>query len=485
MTESKNLVVKHNFLVEAEYKFDIWETRLFAKLITMIGKDDKEFKTYEINIKSLMDFFGKKSNNDYKRIKKAADKLMDKKIRAYFIKEVKDENGAVIERLKRKKKIHLIASIEEPDTEKFEKNNSMLCLTFHPDLKPYLLDLQDKIVKYNIENLLSLPSTYSIRFFELLVQYKKIGYIEFEVSALQERLGSNYKRYNDLKTRVIQPARANTKKSAELTFDFKEFKRQGGRKITHIGIRILPNKPKRKYKTTQTKTITPKGSTQPTTEDPETTDQTNIDFTPVAPTLNDEIYENQAVQELIKRKVTHPVAVELSQDYDDDIILYTIKRADAVHEQHPRSNLAGFIVDSLKKRTYQIELQEQQQKQEKKRKEAEIKAIRVENDRQIRELYKQFATIKKQRFAEIMETLDEKEQSEIFALTREKFGLALKSASNEQILKNHLSTLSIKGSDYLTENGQMTTKESDFYEWIEATHKVKVRKNGDFYEVVS
>ncbi|WP_158242827.1 RepB family plasmid replication initiator protein [Siphonobacter sp. BAB-5405] len=42
------LIRKSNALVEAHYKFTIWETRVFAKMISMIDWEDRDFKEYKI-----------------------------------------------------------------------------------------------------------------------------------------------------------------------------------------------------------------------------------------------------------------------------------------------------------------------------------------------------------------------------------------------------------------------------------------------------
>ncbi len=47
-SDSVKLIRKSNELVEARYKFDIWEVRVFAKALTLIKQSDVDFKTYDI-----------------------------------------------------------------------------------------------------------------------------------------------------------------------------------------------------------------------------------------------------------------------------------------------------------------------------------------------------------------------------------------------------------------------------------------------------
>jgi hypothetical protein len=44
------IIRKANELVEARYKFDIWETRVFAHLLTLIKRDDADLKRYDLHV---------------------------------------------------------------------------------------------------------------------------------------------------------------------------------------------------------------------------------------------------------------------------------------------------------------------------------------------------------------------------------------------------------------------------------------------------
>ena len=74
----KALVTKSNNLVEARYHFSIWETRVFTKLVSLIHPDDENFKTYKLQIKDLVTFFGVNDNDAYEKIKAVPDNLLKK-----------------------------------------------------------------------------------------------------------------------------------------------------------------------------------------------------------------------------------------------------------------------------------------------------------------------------------------------------------------------------------------------------------------------
>ncbi len=81
-TEDKKvkLIRKSNDLVEGRYRFDIWEMRVFTKMLMLIHKDDEDFKEYRIYLKDLVKEFGIKDKNAYEWIKKGSEGLMKKEI---------------------------------------------------------------------------------------------------------------------------------------------------------------------------------------------------------------------------------------------------------------------------------------------------------------------------------------------------------------------------------------------------------------------
>ena len=76
------LIRKANDLVEARYKFDIWETRVFTKMLTLIKQDDADFKEYRIYLKDIINDFGLQSDKAaYQWLKTGALKLGEKTVK--------------------------------------------------------------------------------------------------------------------------------------------------------------------------------------------------------------------------------------------------------------------------------------------------------------------------------------------------------------------------------------------------------------------
>ena len=55
------IIRKANELVEARYRFDIWEMRVFAKMLMSIEHEDKDFSKYNIHINELLNAIATKN----------------------------------------------------------------------------------------------------------------------------------------------------------------------------------------------------------------------------------------------------------------------------------------------------------------------------------------------------------------------------------------------------------------------------------------
>jgi plasmid replication initiation protein len=226
------LIRKANDLVEARYKFDIWETRLFLKMLTMIRSDDKDFYEYKIYIHDLIKDFQLENNKDtYQRVKDGARKLMTKIIRVL----VKDEGNLV------ELETPIIGAVKKTLD---EGDGSYIKLAFFPEMKQFLLELKNRYLVYDFKNVSNLPSPYYVRIYELLKQYEKIGERRFGVTELKEILGitTEYKLYGHFKSKILDKAQAKLEEHTDIHFTYKEIKR--GRSIEGLIFYIHSNRNK-------------------------------------------------------------------------------------------------------------------------------------------------------------------------------------------------------------------------------------------------
>lgn len=228
--QSVKLVRKSNNLVEGKYRFDIWEMRVFTKMLTMILPSDEDFKEYRIYLKEVIDDFNLAADKQsYKLLKDGAIKLMKKEI-----KIIRDTDEGEKEFL-----THIAVGL---DSFTSKTQGSYVDISFHPKMKPFLLQLQTQFLMYDVRNILQLQSSYSVRIYELLKQYEKIGKRTFSIDDLKETLAvmDKYPLYANFKQRIIMKAQEDLEAYTDIRFTFEEVKK--GRSIHSIVFTIKSNK---------------------------------------------------------------------------------------------------------------------------------------------------------------------------------------------------------------------------------------------------
>lgn len=237
------MVRKSNSLVEARYKFNMWETRVFTKMITMVRMADEDFKPYRIYLRDIIQEFGlDKDKASYELLRDGANTLLQKEVSIFH----EDETG-----LQNETRTHLIVSAT---TQIQGANTNYIEVTFHPKMKPHILELKSRFTVYDVKNILNLPSSYSIRIYELLKQYEKIGYRTFEFGELKEIIGAreifrdqkgkaivkdNYPLYGSFNQKILKKAQDHLMLHTDLCFEFEPVKK--GRKVHKIRFIIMRN----------------------------------------------------------------------------------------------------------------------------------------------------------------------------------------------------------------------------------------------------
>ncbi|MCX4361431.1 MAG: replication initiation protein [Mucispirillum schaedleri] len=221
INEKKKDIVLANDLIEAKYKLSALEQKVIHLLLAQIDLSDSDLKYYSL---SVTDFFKIFNNNNYVRdIKRVLDGLLLTKI------EIKSDNAVL--------KTTWFASAQYFEGGKIE-------IEFSRKLKPYLLGLKKSFTKYNLDYIIEFKSSYSIRIYQLLKQYQKIGMREIEVLMLKEylQIENQYAKYSHFKEKVINVAYNEINKNTDISFTFEEIKK--GRKVDKIKFYITANKKK-------------------------------------------------------------------------------------------------------------------------------------------------------------------------------------------------------------------------------------------------
>src|SRR5574344_715047 len=222
---SKELVVKHNQIIESAYTMTTTEAKIIAKLTTMIKKEDEDFKEHIFKVSDLLKELGL-GNQNYIALEQSIDRLMSRII------EIKPDT-------KNKKGENDILKITFVSSCIYRHSTSEIVLRYDPNLKPYFLQLNQNFTKYFLKNILELKSFYSIRIYEMLKQYEKLRERVIEIDHLRKMLEiqpSEYKLYADLKKRVLLTAEKEINEKTDLLVSFEEIKTI--RKITAVRFKI-------------------------------------------------------------------------------------------------------------------------------------------------------------------------------------------------------------------------------------------------------
>lgn len=219
---SSTIVVKSNDLINAKFNLSVAETRIILLMVSQINFEDEDFKTYRVRIKDFMESAGisATTKNVYSRAREYTKKLMKR------VLEIPKQDGTWLQ-------VSFISSAEYPAGKGFVE------LQFDPKLKPYLIQLKKRFTTYEAQNVLALGSFYSIRVYELLKQYEKIGKRVISVESLRDMLGllDSYRSYYLFKQRVIEQAKKELDEHCDITFDYREIR--VGRKIEKIEFNII------------------------------------------------------------------------------------------------------------------------------------------------------------------------------------------------------------------------------------------------------
>ncbi|ETR66541.1 MAG: initiator RepB protein [Candidatus Magnetoglobus multicellularis str. Araruama] len=215
----KSLIVKSNKIIEARYKLKSMEIKLIMILISLIDKEDKDFKEYTIKVQDLSDILNLKTKNIYEKVRSITKSLRERTL------EIEDHEKLI--------QVGWLSSAV------YLKKEGKVKLRFDPDLKPYLLQLKDNFTKYQLKYILNLSCEYSPRFYSLLKQYEPIGSRSFDYHELREILkieDHQYKLYGDFKRYVLKVSQREIDKFTDIKFDFKEIKK--GKKVVGLDFSI-------------------------------------------------------------------------------------------------------------------------------------------------------------------------------------------------------------------------------------------------------
>jgi plasmid replication initiation protein len=241
-------VVKSNKVIEASYKLSLYEQRILLACIAQIHSKEEllEDCQFEISAKEIAELSNIDNlNNVYKFLAEAADKLLT---RIIILNDPDPDNP----RLKQRK-ANWMSHID------YYPGDGKVILQFSKGIIPYLSELSKNFTRYKLTSVTQFKSAYSIRLYELLVQWLSVGKREIEVDWLRKQLQveTNYPRVMELKKWVVDVAVVEINEHSNIWVNYTQ--RKAGRTITHFLFTFGEKEPKKpaQAKANGTKPIIP------------------------------------------------------------------------------------------------------------------------------------------------------------------------------------------------------------------------------------
>jgi plasmid replication initiation protein len=213
-------VTKSNELIQASYKLSLNEQRLILASIGQLDgrKPPPSGKAFRVHAQDFSRTFGVDTRDAYAAIKDASDTLYERDIRTY--------DGRNRERFRWVQRVRYV------------EGEGYVELWFSDAVLPYLTLLHTRFTSYNLSEIAQLRSTYAIRLFEMLMQFKDKGLLVLKLDAFRERLEltGQYDRFDNLRARVIEPAVSELRAKANLQVTWRGIR--AGRKVVTLEFRF-------------------------------------------------------------------------------------------------------------------------------------------------------------------------------------------------------------------------------------------------------
>ena len=199
--------------------------QIFLHLISKIGGVDKQGKylqpkelqrEHTLTAKEFSEIFNADIDNSYKVLKKAVDKLMKTDI-----KIERADNERVI-------RINVCSQAE------YAKNEGHIIVQFTDSIMPYLSQMKQKFVLYNLKEIAKFRSLYTTRLHELIQEFKETGWVLKSVDQLRKifAVGDKLQLYADFKKKTFKHACQEINDHYDMDMRFEEIKE--GRKVVAV-----------------------------------------------------------------------------------------------------------------------------------------------------------------------------------------------------------------------------------------------------------
>lgn len=238
---SKMLVVKANNIIEASYQLSLNEQRLILAAISCIPKGEEvtDNTGYCITRESFIEL-GINPKTASREIREACDRLFNRVI------TITTEAGTFKTRwVQDIMKYNSDWALANPEfiqevtgSDPYAEDYILAAIRFSKSVLPFISNLSSNFTQYFLQDIAGVSSGYSIRFYELMMQFKSTGYRKIRLDDLRNMLDLNdkYPLTADLKRRVIDTAIDELNEKSPIKITYKLLKT--GRKFTHLELKF-------------------------------------------------------------------------------------------------------------------------------------------------------------------------------------------------------------------------------------------------------
>ena len=199
--------------------------QVYLYLVSKVGGVDEYGKylqpeqlerEHTLTAKEFSEVFNVSLSNCYLILKQAVDKLMKT--------DIKVERGE----LKELWRINICSMA------KYNKNQGFITIQFTDSIMPYLAQVKERFVLYNLKEIANFGSLYTTRLYELIQEFKETGWMLKSVDQLREvfAVGDKFRAYRDFKQRTFAHACQEINDNYDMELRFEEQKE--GRKVVAI-----------------------------------------------------------------------------------------------------------------------------------------------------------------------------------------------------------------------------------------------------------
>jgi plasmid replication initiation protein len=205
--------------------------QVYLMLLSKLGGVDKNGKylqseevkrEHTLSAKEFGGIFKTDLSNSYKALRRAVNKLLKTDV------TVPEEGTTSYWR------------INVCSQAKYVKDEGKIEIQFTDSIMPYLKQVKDRFMVYNLADISNFKSIYATRLFELLQEFKETGWMIKSLDELRHAfsVGSKYYNYGHFKSRTIVPACEEINKNYHIKIRFEEIKE--GKSVTAIKFIFKP-----------------------------------------------------------------------------------------------------------------------------------------------------------------------------------------------------------------------------------------------------